>query len=266
MVAHGRIRRQHPGTGRAEAHHVREPIRPRRAQRQDVVSRDAECGGPREPRALGGTHHEVIVAMQEAALRVGRRGQRVETESFQRSHGMPDLHHGRSRAMWCDVDRQVRVVDDEQPRCAQVVHAPDQPEQVAQLAGQAIGIRLQQQDDRATRVAGHDRRVQRREIAVKRRDARGGEDDPLAVDGQEPEYDADEPGATCSRTGTRRGPRGAQACWRTMMFWPSSVRSSSRMSVAMTSATALGCMILDGSSSGARMRRSSVAVRPGEML
>ncbi len=63
------------------------------------------------------------------------------------------------------------------------------------------------------------------------------------------------------RSGTAR-----YICWRTMMFWPSSVSSSSRIRVAITRATCSGCMIVLGSSSGASLRRSSVAVRPGEIV
>src|SRR5690606_8898563 len=52
---------------------------------------------------------------------------------------------------------------------------------------------------------------------------------------------------------------------RTTRFWLSTNLPTSEASISITDATWLGCMIVVGSSSGARVRRRSVAQRPGEM-
>jgi hypothetical protein len=106
--------------------------------------------------------------------------------------------------------------------------------------------------------------VDRGEVAFEVADAGRGEHDAPA-DRQEVEEDAED-AEERRRERVLESGHPPQICWRTMMFWPSSVRSVSLTSIAITSATASGCMIVLGSSSGASLRRSSVAVRPGEIV
>src|SRR5699024_4728856 len=61
-----------------------------------------------------------------------------------------------------------------------------------------------------------------------------------------------------------RSRRGTCAHWRTTMFSESMNRPTGEDIVLMTCATWPGCMIVLGSSSGARVLRSAVAVRPGD--
>ena len=168
--------------------------------------------------------------------------------------------------MRSEVDRQVRVVGDEQARGLQVVHAAHEPHQVGQLARQAVAVRLGEDDVVQLGMLGEHRAMEVEQVAVQRRDPGGRQHDPVAP---HPEMGEEQPGDAEDRPGEQvfepAHPPG-QARMRTTMFWPSSVVSASLMSCAMTSATWLGCMILVRSSSGASLRRRSVAVRPGEML
>ncbi len=191
---------------------------------------------------------------------------RVQPEPLERGDRVPHLDDGRPRPVRRDMDREVGVVHDEQPRRAQVVHPTDQADQVADLAREPVAVGLQEQHHATVGMSRADGRIDVGEIALEDRHPGRREHDPVAAEREQTESGAHDPQDDTGEHVLETAHARAQACWRTMMFWPSSVRSSSRIRLAMTSATALGCMILDGSSSGARMRRSSVAVRPGEML
>ncbi len=64
----GGVGRDDPATCGRERRRVREEVRARRPERQDALDRRPERRGPRFPRALRGTHHEVVVVMQERPL------------------------------------------------------------------------------------------------------------------------------------------------------------------------------------------------------
>ena len=256
----------HPRACRRELRLVEEEVRPWPAERDHPLQRRPKRRRVRATRPVAADDDGVVVAMEEGPLRFRDPLARVQPEALERAGGMPHLDHRGRPAMRRDVDGQVGVVDDEQPGSLEVVHPPHQPGEVGDLAGQPVAVRLEQQDDIQVGPARTESPMDVQQVAVQLGHPRGGQHDPLGM-GREPRHD--EPNEKEERAvpvGIRAGSSAGQARVRTMMFCPSSVTSLSRMSWAMTSATWLGCMIEDGSSSGASLRRSSVAVRPGEML
>src|SRR4029079_6633026 len=83
--------------------------------------------------------------MQERALRLRDRHRRVQAEPLERPGGVPDLDDRRPPPVRSDVDGQVGVVGDEQAGRLQVVHPAHEPDEVGQLAGQAVAVRLGQE-------------------------------------------------------------------------------------------------------------------------
>ena len=94
--------------------------------------------------------------------------------------------------MRCDVDRQVRVVDDEQPGGLEVVHPADEPDEIGELAAQAVAVRLEQEDVVQVGAPGGHRPVDLEQVPVERRDPGGGEDDAVEMDRQEGRDEADD--------------------------------------------------------------------------
>ena len=113
-LAQPRVARQHPLARRGDGRRVEEEVRPGHAQRQDPLDRRAQGRGVRLAGRLAGADDVVVVAVQEGALGPVEPGRRVRPEPLQRADGVPDLDHGRPGPVGRDVDRQVRVVDDEQ--------------------------------------------------------------------------------------------------------------------------------------------------------
>jgi hypothetical protein len=176
----------HPGR-------VGELVRARRAERQDARGRRPEGRRPRFARTLGRAYDPVVVAVQEAPFRVGRRGQRVQSEALQGGCGVPDLDDRRERTMGRDVDGQIRVVDDHEPGGRDVDHAAHQAQEIAQLPGQSVAVRLQEEDDRPVGMASHDGVVDGRQVAIEDRHACGGQDDPVGMERQPARHQPDHP-------------------------------------------------------------------------
>ena len=192
-VAELRVDRQQPGARRVEGRRVVEPVGPRRAQRQHAVERRQQRPRPGLPGALARRHHVVVVAVQEPALRLVEPAQGVGAEPLERARGVPHLDHGRRRPMRRHVDRQVRVVDDDQARRVHEVHAADEAGEVAHLAGEVVGVRLEQQRDIEVGTDGPDRIVEVEQVALERGQSRRRQDDSPTADRQEPHEQDEDP-------------------------------------------------------------------------
>ena len=105
---------------------------------------------------------------------------------------MPHLDDRRRPPVGRDVDRQIRVVDHEQPRRLEVVHAPDEPDEVGELAAQPVAVRLEKEDVVELGVTGGHRAVDLEQVPVERRDPGGREDDAIEMDGEEGRDQADD--------------------------------------------------------------------------
>ena len=188
-----RVRLEHACPRRGQGRLVEEEVGPRRAKRQHALDRGPEGRRIRRPRPLAADHHRVVVAVQEGPFRLGQRGRGVDAEPLERAGGVPDLDDRRRGAVRGDVDRQVGVVDHEQARRLEVVHPAHQPDQVGELAGQAVAVRLEQQDVVELRVALDHRAMDVEQVAVERRDAGRRQHDALGTDLQAREEETGDP-------------------------------------------------------------------------
>ncbi len=261
------VRGEHPGARVCDRALVEEEVGTGDAQRQHPLRRRPERRGVRPHRSVRAHDHVVVVLVDEAVLHraVGRA--RVQTELLEGPARVPDLDDLGARAVGTDVNRQVRVVHEEVAGGRQVVAGAQQLQEVGHLAAEVVRVAVEQQDVLA-RPASAARSSSwmyfRLPSSVS---ARAEANTTLSARSRQQRADQVERTQHDRRQVVLEKAhfRGAGNCL-TMRFCPSRQVSSSWMRVMMTSATCSGCMMVVGSSSGASLRRSSVAHRPGEIV
>ena len=165
----------------------------RGAERENAVDGGPERACVRDARRLAADDDVVVVAVKERPLGLRERTDGVGAEPLQRSRGVPDLDDRRLGPVRGDVDRQVRVVHDEQPRAAELVHPPDDAREVGELAAEPVRVGLEDVHVFEVRVPAAHRRVELREVAVEVIHARRRQNDAPASDRQSVEQQTEQP-------------------------------------------------------------------------